>query len=178
VVTALDAWCQLAAELTIRELVVMGDGLVRRRHPLATLAELDAAVSRHAGRRGHRKLVAALGSVWPRTDSPAETELRLDLVESGLPEPEVNVDILDSSGRLIAIGDLVYRRYRVIVEYDGDHHRRDPVQYARDIDRLDDLAGAGWRVVRFNRSHRGIRRRQRLERAREALLTAGWTPTP
>lgn len=115
--------------------------------------------------------------VRPRTDSPTETELRLDLVEFGLPEPEVNVDIFDSFGRLIAIGDLVYRRYRVIVEYDGDHHRRDRAQYERDVDRLDDLARAGWRVVRFNRSHRGIRRRQRLERVHEALLAAGWTPS-
>ena len=66
--------------------------------PPATLDELRDAVARHAGRRGHRALVAALELVRPGTDSPAETELRLDLVEFGLPEPVVNLPIFDESG--------------------------------------------------------------------------------
>lgn len=177
-VSPVDTWLQLAAELGVRDLAMIGDALVRRRHPLAVMRELVEAVARHRGRRGHRVLVAALELVRPGTDSPAETELRLDLVASGLPEPVVNVDIHDASGRRIAIGDLAYPRYRVLVEYDGGQHREDPVQYARDVDRLDDLAHAGWRVIRFNSSHRGIRRVRRLERVREALVAAGWTPPP
>jgi len=31
--------------------------------------------------------------------------------------------------------------------------------------------------VRFNRSHRGIRRTERLARVREALIEAGWDPS-
>ena len=177
VVSPVDTWLQLAAELGLRELAMIGDALVRRRRPLAAMSDLVDAVSRHRGRRGHRALVAALALVRPGTDSPAETELRLDLVAFGLPEPLVNVDILDASGRRIAIGDLAYPRHRVLVEYDGDHHREDPAQYARDVDRLDDLAHAGWRVIRFNRSHRGIRRKHRLVRVRDALLVAGWKPS-
>jgi Protein of unknown function (DUF559) len=175
VVSAVDAWCQLGSALAVRDLIVIGDGLVRRQHPLATVGDLVSAGAQR-GRRGAANLRAAAEAVRAGTDSPAETELRLDLIAFGLPEPEVNVAIHDSAGRRIAIGDLVYARYRVLVEYDGDQHRRDPRQYARDVDRLDDLARAGWRVVRFNRSHRGIRRRERLERVREALLGAGWTP--
>jgi Protein of unknown function (DUF559) len=178
VVSPVDTWLQLAADLGVRELVMIGDALVRRRQPLAAMGELVEAVSRHRGRRGHRALVVALAHVRPGTDSPAETELRLDLVEHGLPEPVVNLDILDASGRRIAIGDLAYPSYRVLVEYDGDHHRDDPAQYSRDVDRLDDLAHEGWRVIRFNRSHRGIRRTRRLERVRDALLAAGWKPPP
>ena len=176
VVSAVDAWCQLAAQLSVRELVIVGDALVRRNHPIATLAELRAAVARHVGRRGHRALTEAMELVRPRTDSPAETELRLDVVAHGLPEPQVNVDIFDHRGRRIAIGDLAYPEFRVLAEYDGEQHRTDDTQYARDVDRLDDLARAGWRVVRVNRSHRGIRRTARLERLREALIAAGWTP--
>ena len=176
VVSAVDAWCQLAAELSVRELVIVGDALMRRNHPMATLDDLRAAVARHAGRRGHRSLAEAMDLVRPRTDSPAETELRLDVMAHGLPEPQVNLDIFDAHGRRIAIGDLAYAEYRVLVEYDGEQHRTDDAQYARDVDRLDDLARAGWRVVRVNRSHRGIRRTARLERVREALLAAGWTP--
>ncbi|MRX43154.1 DUF559 domain-containing protein [Agromyces sp. Q22] len=176
VVSAIDAWCQLAGELTERELVVIGDALVRRRHPSATLDGLQRAVARTAGRRGHRRLVRALSRVRPRTDSPAETLLRLDLVDAGLPEPDVNVPIHDASGRQIAIGDLVYARWRVLVEYDGEHHRNDRAQYSRDVDRLDDLAHAGWRVIRFNAAHRGRRRVDRIDRVRAALIAAGWGP--
>lgn len=176
VVSAVDAWCQLAAELTERELVVIGDALVRRQRPIAPLDELHRAVARTAGRRGHRRLVRALARVRARTDSPAETELRLDLVDAGLPEPDVNMPIRDASGRPIAIGDLVYSRWRVLVEYDGDHHRTDRAQYARDVDRLDDLAHAGWRVIRFNATHVGRRRADRIERVRAALIAADWAP--
>ena len=175
VVSAVDAWCQLAAELTERQLVVLGDALVRRRHAPATLEQLRAATRRMAGRRGSRKLMRALAKVRPRTDSPAETELRLDLIEAGLPEPEVNVAIHDANGRQIAIADLVYPEWRVIVEYDGEHHRLERRQYGRDVDRLDDLAHAGWRVIRFNATHVGRRRSDRIERVRDALAAAGWT---
>jgi len=176
VVSAVDAWCQLGGELSVRRLVELGDALVCRRHPPARLDELRDAVARHAGHRGQRALRAAFELVRPGTDSPAETDLRLDLVAFGLPEPSVNVAIFDESGHLIGIGDLVYPGFRVIVEYDGGHHREDASQYARDVDRLEDLAHAGWRVIRFNGSHRGIRRTRRLERVREALLAAGWVP--
>jgi hypothetical protein len=176
VVSAIDAWCQLSGELSVRRLVEVGDALVCRRHPPATLDELGEAIDRHTGHRGQRALRAAFALVRSGTDSPAETDLRLDLMEYGLPEPLVNAPIFDASGHLIAIGDLVYARFRVIVEYDGGQHREDARQYARDVDRLEDLAHAGWRVIRFNSSHRGVRRTRRLERVREALLAAGWAP--
>ena len=176
VVAPVDVWCQLAGSLNERELVIVGDALVQRRKPLATLEALEDAVRRHAGRRGRRKLMAALQRIRPRTDSPQETELRLDIIAFGLPEPEVNVEISDMDGRLIAIADLAWREYRVAAEYDGEHHRTDRSQYARDVDRLDDVAHEGWRVVRFNATHRGIRRTQRLGRLRDALIAAGWRP--
>ena len=176
VIHPVDAWCQLAGSLTERELVIAGDALLRRQAPLGTIEELASAVRRRTGRRGQRRLIAALRRIRPRTDSPAETELRLDIVDSGLPEPQVNVAIVDASGRLIAIVDLGYPEYRVAAEYDGDHHRTDRAQYTRDIDRLDDVAHEGWRVVRFNASHRGLLREQRLARLREALIAAGWRP--
>ncbi|QTX03507.1 DUF559 domain-containing protein [Agromyces archimandritae] len=172
-----DAWAQLAASVGERDLVIAADALVRRKHPLATPERVADAVDRHAGGRGCRLLAAALEAMRPGTDSAPESEVRLDLVAYGLPEPEVNGEIRDSNGRLVAIGDLVYRAQRTLVEYDGDQHRTSPAQYARDVDRLDDLARLGWRVIRINRSHTGTRRIERLERVREALLAAGWRPS-
>ncbi len=111
------------------------------------------------------------------TDSPEETRLRLDLVEFGLPEPVVNLPIMDEAGRLCAIGDTAYPQYLVLAEYDGEHHRTEDRQYARDADRLDDLTRLGWRNIRFTKRHRGRARTLQLERVRQALIARGWSPT-
>ncbi len=174
VVAAVDAWCQLAAELSERGLVIVGDALVRRQEPLARIEELRRAVEKMTGRRGARRLTSAFARVRAGTDSPQETLLRLDLVDAGLPEPVVNLVIHDAAGEQIAIGDLAYPEWRVLVEYDGEHHREDRAQYARDVERLDDLARAGWRVIRFNATHTGPRRDAAIARVREALVAAGW----
>ncbi|MCD2443509.1 endonuclease domain-containing protein [Agromyces sp. SYSU K20354] len=174
IVSPEDAWCQLAATATVRDLVVAGDSLLRRHEPLSTPKRLRAAVERHAGRRGHRVLVTALAAVRAGTDSPEETRLRLDLVEYGLPEPIVNLPIFDESGRLCAYGDTAYPEYKVLAEYDGEHHRTEDRQYARDVDRLDDLARLGWRVIRFTKRHRGRARTLHLDRVRQALIARGW----
>lgn len=176
IVSPEDAWCQLAATSTVRELVVAGDSLVRRKRPLSTLERMRTAVARHAGRRGHRALAAAFELVRARTDSPEETRLRLDLVDHGLPEPVVNAAILDERGRLCALGDLAFPRYKVLAEYDGEQHRTDDRQYARDIERLDDLERLGWRCIRFTKRHRGVARTAHLDRVREALVARGWSP--
>ena len=175
IVHPVDAWCQLGSTLTMRELVGVGDALLRRKNPIAVRDELQHAVDRWAGRRGVSNLRAALDLVRPGTDSFQETELRLDAADFGLPEPEVNGEIRDGE-LLVAYGDLVYHRYRTILEYDGEQHRTDDQQFARDLSRLDDLARLGWRVVRVTKRHRGAERRAKLERVREALLRAGWRP--
>lgn len=171
-----EAWCEVATALTLPELVAVGDALVRRQHPPATLDDLAEAVDRWGGRRGCIALATALPLVRPRTDSWEETMLRLDLADAGLPEPEVNGEIRTAGGDLIAYGDLVFRPYRVLAEYDGEQHRTDSAQYSRDVDRLDDLARLGWRTVRFTRAHRNTARLQRIERVRAALLERGWRP--
>jgi hypothetical protein len=179
IVSPEDAWCELAPVCSVRELVVAGDALLRRQRQLSTPARMSECLARHSGRRGHRKLVAAFEAVRADTDSPEETHLRLDIVGCGLPEPVVNHRIFDDRGRLIAIGDLAYPEYKVLVEYDGEQHREDDAQYARDLERLDDLARAGWRVIRFTKRHRGAQRQAQLARVREALtLAARHRPRP
>ena len=42
VISAVDTWCQMASQFTVDELVVLGDGLVRRPRPLATIAARKA----------------------------------------------------------------------------------------------------------------------------------------
>lgn len=79
--------------------------------------------------------------------SPRESDVRWTLLRSGLPEPELNVDLLDEHGAWLARGDLVYRRWKVLVEYDGFQHERDARQRQWDLHRREKLEAAGWRVI-------------------------------
>lgn len=81
------------------------------------------------------------------SESVEESRVRWHLIRAGLPEPELNVDICDDSGGWLARGDLVYRRWKVLVEYDGWHHERDRAQRQRDHLRREALEAAGWRVI-------------------------------
>ena len=85
--------------------------------------------------------------------SRREAWLRLILIDAGLPEPVLDYDVLDDDGRFVACLDLAYPALKIGIEYDGDHHRTDPVQWARDVDRLDRLAEEGWRVIRATKRH-------------------------
>ena len=169
-----DTWCALSALLTLDELVAIGDHLVRRQSPDATMDDLRVAVDRYAGRHGAKRLREALELVRPRTDSPKETELRLILVRAGLPEPEVNISVRDREGRHIKLGDLVYEEERVLVEYDGEQHRTDSEQYAKDARDLERATNAGWKVIRVRKGDRDAREivaRVRLALGRRRLRT-------
>jgi hypothetical protein len=119
---------------------------------LATLEQLERAAS--AGRRvGVERLRQALPQIRVGSASPLETEFRLDAAAGGLPDPELDVEIRDGRGRLLGISELVYRRFRVVVEVEGDHHRTDRSQWVRDIDKYNAYAAAGWEVVRLTAAH-------------------------
>ena len=169
----IQTWLDCASILTVDDLVVMGDGLVRRNGPLATLDELADAIRNHAGHRGFGRLVLAFDQVRARTDSVRETLLRLLLQRGHFPEPEVNAPIVNAYGATIAHGDIVYREYRTILEYDGGQHREDERQYNIDIDRLDDLMEEKWRVIRVNKSLMA-RRATLFDKVETALRAGGW----
>lgn len=96
---------------------------------------------------GVRRARQAFQFVREGAESPMETMLRLMIVFARLPEPECNKNILDDLGRFIARGDLIYFPWKVVVEYDGWQHERDPKQRQRDRERLEALEAAGWRVI-------------------------------
>lgn len=165
----LDTWCMLAPLLTVDELITIGDQLVQRQSPLATVDDLHSAVRRHAGRHGVRKLRVAVPSVRPRTDSPKETELRLLLVRAGLPEPSINAPVVDHAGNRIRLGDLVYERERILIEYDGALHRDNEVQFHKDVDDLERAMESGWRVIKVDKFMLRDRAQDIVSRTRAAL---------
>ena len=173
VASAAHSWCELSDVLTLDELVIAGDSLLRRREPIADLEEVSEAMRRFGRRRG----AALLGRAYPllrsRADSPREVTVRLLLARAGLPEPVVNLPILDARGLLF--GDLGYPEWRTIVEYDGGHHLRYS-QVAADILRLERLSEGGWTVVRVVNDHLADPE-QVVRRVARALAANGWRPT-
>lgn len=170
------AWCQLASSVRHGDLVALGDALVtgprtgRVRSPgLATLDELHAASVWWGSRRGARALAAALQHVRTGAESRPETQLRLLLVESGLPEPVPNHPIEVGGG--VIHPDLAYLRERIAIEYQGDLHRTDRRRWQQDVRRKRDLEHAGWTVVEVTADDLFVDPRPLIVRLR-ALLAA------
>ena len=174
VLDAVETWCQLSTEFGLDDLVAMGDGLVSRKHPATTIESLREAVDAYKG-RGSRTLRTAMELVRPGTDSARETALRLVVVRAGLPEPEPNGRILNEYGAVIAHGDLVFRKYRTILEYEGRQHAESDRQFSIDISRLDELMEDDWRVIRVDK-YLLARRATLIAKVTGALRKGGWTP--
>jgi hypothetical protein len=141
----LSTWADLAAALSLDDLVVMGDGILRRR--FCTLEELRVDLVRRAGARGIRHLREASELVRADAKSVMETRARLVMHRAGLPEPVLNQDIYDDNGDWLGCPDFAWPERKVLVEYDGDHHRTDRVQWQRDVARRRLMQEAGWRVI-------------------------------
>jgi hypothetical protein len=103
---------------------------------------LDELADRASGFRaeGGRALRQAIADIRQGAESRPESHLRLLIVGAGLPEPELNQEIHDPTGRLLARVDMLYRFERVIVEYDGAQHRTDDRQYEKDLCGSNDFA--------------------------------------
>jgi hypothetical protein len=133
-----------ATQLSPRDLVRAGDWLTR-------LGLTHPDVLREYAQERHLDGVVPARRATPlvrsRVDSVRETDVRLVLVASRLPEPEINGTILDDRGRFLARGDLIYRELRIVIEYDGWHHERSAEQRQHDILRRERLEAAGWRVI-------------------------------
>lgn len=145
-------WIDCGAMLTIDELVVLGDAIVTERRCRTTIEDLRTALVRAGARSGVRKLRRAIELVRVGAGSPQETRARLAIVRAGLPEPELQVEIRDESGWFVGRVDMAYPRHRVLIEYEGDHHRTDAEQWASDLRRYREAERLGWVVVRWSRS--------------------------
>lgn len=143
--------------------------------PMATASELHSLIA--AGRRvGNPRLRNALTLLRTGSSSAPESHLRLALIEAGLPEPELDRDVYDRSGRFLGCSELTYVAYKLAIEYESEHHRVDQRQWNRDIQKYQDYAEAGWQVIRVTAR---LLYRQRAELVRQvetALRARGWRP--
>ena len=176
-----STWALLAGELSPRWLTIIGDHLVRVPRsdrgipePLRQLTtpETLARAAHEPGRRHRTQLEGALDDIRVGSFSRLETEYRLDAAAHGLPPVDIDVEIRDTSGRLLGIADGVYARYGVIVEIEGDHHRTSRRQWNRDIDRLAAFAAEGWEVIRLTAAR--VRGGTACALVAQALRRHGW----
>jgi very-short-patch-repair endonuclease len=141
---AMRTFVDAATMLNDRNLLRVGDWL-------ASTGQVDVRALRSNVEDSHLDGVQRARRVakWVRSRvaSPRESDVRWALRRAGLPEPELNVDIHDDHGTWLAKGDLVYGRWKVLVEYDGWLHERDARQRQWDHLRREQLEANGWRLI-------------------------------
>jgi hypothetical protein len=175
-------WLDCARKMSIEELTVVADHLIRiprpdfeaRFAPFATHEDLADMLDRHKGTPGIQKARVALDLARVGSDSAPETRLRLALEYAGLPEPELNVPTTLGAG-VVRQPDLSYPEQQVAVEYEGEGHS-EASQIIRDIAREEDFARAGWAVVRISKRHMENEARAAVAKVRSVLLNRGWSP--
>lgn len=175
----LRTWFDLAGILSLEDLVIAGDFLLRRKGPLSTPEAMDSFLAARQGRAGYRKAMKARALIRARTDSPKETELRLLLTGAGLPEPAINVPMFDETGAWVQDPDMSYEEFKLAIQYDGGHHAT-PAQRRSDIFRDENARGLGWLVVVLTQLDLdpltpGMEP-SAVTRIRAALTNRGWKP--
>lgn len=100
----------------------------------------------HPGEKGIKRLRRATALADPRSESPMETRLRLELISARLPKPCVQSDLYDPSGEFLCRADLYYPDRWLVIEYDGENHRD---RLASDMRRQNSLLNAGYHLLRF-----------------------------
>jgi hypothetical protein len=137
----------LARHLPSGEAVARLDALMRAT-PFSSEDVLLA--KRYPGTRGLRRLRAVL-----------------PLIDGGAASPK-------EKWQLVACIDMGWEKYMVAAEYDGDHHRANRHQYARDQDRLRKLEELGWIVIRVIAEDKPV---DVVRRVRGALIRRGCRDT-
>jgi very-short-patch-repair endonuclease len=142
--SAMRTVCDLGGRADLVESVVAVDMALHA--GLVKLSDLESYVAMHTGAKGIKRLRRAVGLAEPRSESPMETRLRIQLIRGRLPSPSVQTELCDRNGRFIARVDLYYPDRRLAIEYDGvDHKDRLPA----DLQRQNALLNAGYHLLRF-----------------------------
>lgn len=170
-----ETFIDCAGSLGFVDMVILGDALCRKYKIKA--AELRrACADTGAYYAGLSRAAAAF--VRDGVDSPMETRLRLLIVLSGLPEPEVNIVRRWEDGSWRRRYDLCYERIKLIVEYDGRQHAEDPSQWKGDIARREEFDDEGYRVIVVTADGIFDDPLDTLRRVRRQLVLRGWGDVP
>lgn len=143
-------------------------------------AELALITEGQSGRTGIARARQVAVHADGRAESPAESLSRAYLLLGGVPQPELQHEIRDSTGRFVARCDFGWSTFKVVGECDGLAKYQDPhvgsVQEAlrREKAREASLRDLGWEVVRW--TYDEIFDLQKMaRRVARALHRRGWS---
>jgi hypothetical protein len=131
--------------------------------------DVQELAGEHRRTRGLRQLERALDFVDAGAQSPKETWLRLQLISAGFPRPRTQIAVPGDDGFPRYFLDMGWEDIMLAVEYDGEQHWTDPLQYAHDVTRQEYLAHVGWTVIRVVSRHRAGDVISRVRHAWDAL---------
>jgi very-short-patch-repair endonuclease len=112
-----------------------------------TADDLRRELFRFRGARGVVQLRGLIERADPRSESMAESRLRLEMSDNGLPEPEVQWVIRNERGNVLYRLDLAYPDLMLAIEYDGRDFHTSPADRERDRRRREHLRRMGWTVL-------------------------------
>ena len=130
-----------------------------------TAEQVTVVLDAHPRVRGRRRVAARLDLVDAGAQSPKETWLWLLLIQAGFPRPQTQIPVYAPDGYPRYFLDMGWERFMVAVEYDGEQHRTDAVQFRNDITRSEYVDGLGWRRIRVLAGDRRDEIVRRVERA-------------
>jgi hypothetical protein len=143
VTSAAETLLACARDLSVLDLVIMGDSALRLEQ--CTVADLEATARER--RRGVRRLRQVIPLLDARSESPWESVMRVLHLAADIPvEPQYKV--YDPFGRFVARGDLWIVGTRCLHEYDGADHRLKKTHH-HDLVREADLVEVGWQRKGF-----------------------------
>ena len=131
--------------------------------------DVQELAGEHRRTRGLRQLERALDFVDAGAQSPKETWLRLQLISAGFPRPRTQIAVPGDDGFPRYFLDMGWEDIMLAVEYDGEQHWTDPLQYAHDVTRQEYQAHVGWTVIRVVSRHRAGDVISRVRHAWDAL---------
>jgi len=143
--TSLDLGCKLPKPAGLAAL----DSFMRL-HGL-THDDFYDELPRYVGRRGVVRLRSLLPLADPRSESPAESWIRMIIVDAGLPLPELQHVVIRDGYRSYRL-DLAYPRHLVCVEYDGVEFHAGELAMAADGERRSWLRAQGWTILVLTRA--------------------------
>lgn len=148
VTTPLRTTLDLACRLSPRDGLATIDAFMRE-HEL-TKDDLQRGLLKFRGRRGVVQARALVSVADGRSESQGESWVRLAIIESGLPVPELQWWV-DVDGVPTYRLDHAYPKHKVAIEYDGVAFHSTPERRQADQERRDWLHDHGWTVIVVNR---------------------------
>jgi len=140
---------ELARDPALPPLLVVQilDGALRDKR--TTKQELLACVARFPGERGIARARSLIARSREGVDSPPETTMRLTLEDGGITDLDVNIEIREDDGYLLARGELGIKRLLIWGEYDGFEPHTERETFRADRPRRRWLDRRGWHVMPF-----------------------------